>query len=643
MTLTHNITFDIAALFVLLVLLLHYRGKHHKAVPVFELFYNLVEVTFAATWLDIGTILIESTDYTFPDWIVGLVNAVYLAVQAYVFVVFLLYLLEIVGVDIRRKKINLMAKFPFLILMVLFLLSIDLPIIFYIEDGVYYHGSMYFLIYVMIAIYLVSYAYVCFYASNRFVRKQLIGLWLFVICCISAEIIQMVVLKHLIINFAISLSLVILVYQVTDPNGTFDETGAMRKTAFLRHTSARVASGQSYTIIALRIQNADFIHRSFGDNRASTFFRAMVTYLYTLDTECLVMHSDDDGVYMLSVRGEDKETMEDLLAKIRKRMESPWITSEGRVHFTINYGVIFCPKNASDEISLTDTVAHMCNTLQKSESNQVVYAQNFSDLQKEYKIIEAIKKALLQQSFQVFYQPIYSTKKQKIMAAEALIRLFDDELGFISPEIFIPISEKEGYILEIGRFVFEKVCEFYTQSKLKTLGIDYIEVNLSPVQCMQHQLAEEFYEIMKRYGVTSEQVNFEITETSAIISYTKFNQNIEKFNEYGISLSLDDFGTGYSNLAYMYSIPFQYVKIDKSLLWAASDNEKAYLTLEQTVSLVKTLKMKLVCEGVETEEQVSMLRYLGCDYFQGYYFSRPVCDRDFLKYVNDFSLPTCCA
>jgi EAL domain-containing protein (putative c-di-GMP-specific phosphodiesterase class I) len=159
---------------------------------------------------------------------------------------------------------------------------------------------------------------------------------------------------------------------------------------------------------------------------------------------------------------------------------------------------------------------------------------------------------------------------------------------------------------------------------------------------MQNRLAEEFMEIMRRFNMSFEKINFEITETSAMISNAVVSRNISHFELHGISLSLDDYGTGYSNISYLYNLPFMFMKIDKSILWSAENNEKADIILRNIFRMAQRLHLKVVMEGVETEEQIRKLLELKCDYFQGYYFSKPICGKDFIEYVRNFKLPEIC-
>ena len=146
----------------------------------------------------------------------------------------------------------------------------------------------------------------------------------------------------------------------------------------------------------------------------------------------------------------------------------------------------------------------------------------------------------------------------------------------------------------------------------------------------------------KENNIKAKQVNFEITETSAMITNRAVALNISRFENHGIALSLDDYGTGYSNLSYLYHMPFHFIKIDKSILWSSEKNDKADITLQNIFRMAKKLQLKIVMEGVETEAQIRKLLTMGCDYFQGYYFSKPVCGKDFLDYVQNFELPDVC-
>ena len=234
----------------------------------------------------------------------------------------------------------------------------------------------------------------------------------------------------------------------------------------------------------------------------------------------------------------------------------------------------------------------------------------------------------------MFYQPIYSVEKKRYTAAEALIRMPITDLGFVSPEEFIPIAERNGMILEIGEFVFRTVCEFMVKEKVWEKGIENIHVNLSVVQCMQERLAQNFLDIMDGYELPCNRIHLEVTETAAVVSSECLSSNMNKLVEKGVQFALDDYGTGFSNATSLIQYPYDTIKIDKGVVWAAMENENAMKVLSHSVAMIKSLDMNIVAEGVETLEQANELTDMGCDYFQGYYYSRPVNGREFIKILN---------
>ena len=213
----------------------------------------------------------------------------------------------------------------------------------------------------------------------------------------------------------------------------------------------------------------------------------------------------------------------------------------------------------------------------------------------------------------------------------------DERLGNISPEIFIPIVERNGKIVQLGTMVFEKVCQFMHEQNISNSTIEYIEVNVSVIQCMREDFVDTILSIMDKYEIRPEQINLEITETAEISALTILQENVEKLHAKGISFSLDDYGSGYSTLGYIHQFPFRIIKLDKLMVWDAFETERAGITLKHTVGMIKDLNMHIVAEGVETEQQQKRLSVLGCDYLQGWYYSKAVPPDQFAQMIKKAS------
>lgn len=288
-----------------------------------------------------------------------------------------------------------------------------------------------------------------------------------------------------------------------------------------------------------------------------------------------------------------------------------------------------------------ECVLYPFNSREEFAGSHVVAANRemMEHKRREEEVRHAIRKALKEGNFEVHYQPIFQGGGRKFVTAEALLRLHDPKLGNIRPDEFIPIAEKFGMIVEVGEYVFETVCKFWSENRLEELGIEFIEVNLSMVQCMQENLASRLRTIMASHDINPKYINLEITESAAAMKETIMIQNMKNLSCVGVGFSLDDYGTGFSTASRLTELPVSIVKLDKSILWDAMKNESALAILRNTIHMLKDLEKLCVVEGVETSEMAVTLRNLGCDYYQGYLFSKPIPGEEFLKFLqnNDFS------
>lgn len=241
--------------------------------------------------------------------------------------------------------------------------------------------------------------------------------------------------------------------------------------------------------------------------------------------------------------------------------------------------------------------------------------------------------AIAEKKFEMYYQPIYSVTEQRFKSAEALIRLKDEKYGFISPQLFISAAEKNGTILQIGEYVLDEVCRFMAECSKNRLPLEYIELNLSMKQCVQMDLKDKVLYYLDKYDLKPEQINLEVTETAANTSQDVVDHNMSSLSDHGISFSLDDFGTGYSNISRIISLPFHIVKIDKSMTDKVFD-PKINAVLKYNIQLLKEIGMEIVVEGVETEDVLNACKDMGCDYIQGYYFSKPLPQQQFVQFIT---------
>jgi len=298
--------------------------------------------------------------------------------------------------------------------------------------------------------------------------------------------------------------------------------------------------------------------------------------------------------------------------------------------------VLHCPEDADTLDNVVDLMDYSLNELVENSDVLLLRAseKSVAKKQREGQVLQVLTKAVHEDGFEIYYQPIYEVERKKFTSAEALVRMKNTEIGFVGPDEFIPLAEKNGMILELGEFVFKNVCKFIKENQIWKYGVEQIHINLSVVQCMQENLAEKFLNIMKELELPSEFIKLEVTETAAVVSSACLSMNMNALVDQGVKFALDDYGTGFSNAVSLIEYPYNTIKIDKSVVWAAMDNENAKKVLKHSISMLKSLEMNIVAEGVETLEQANELAEMGCDFFQGFYYSKPIPGEAFLEFVK---------
>lgn len=254
------------------------------------------------------------------------------------------------------------------------------------------------------------------------------------------------------------------------------------------------------------------------------------------------------------------------------------------------------------------------------------------DLMTQKQVLDNMEKGLEEGQFQVYYQPKHNIRTNSTGGAEALVRWIHPELGFMNPGVFIPLFEQNGFIREMDAYVFRAVCRDFVQWKAEGKRVVPISINLSRRDFDKEDLAEKIIDIVDGYGIEHELIHFELTESAFVENPEQIARTIGKLHDNGFVIELDDFGTGYSSLTTLNSIKLDVIKLDISLI-RDDGSENKNNVLEFVMQLSRMMKMQTVQEGVETEEQVERVKNLGCDYIQGYYYSKPLDKLAFEAYL----------
>ena len=251
----------------------------------------------------------------------------------------------------------------------------------------------------------------------------------------------------------------------------------------------------------------------------------------------------------------------------------------------------------------------------------------------------AAPRALAEQQFEVWYQPKYDLATHALVGAEALVRWQSPELGFLPPGRFIELFEKNGFAVRLDYYMLGHVARFLEARLRKGLPVIPVSVNQSALHISERNYLQKMKETAEAYGLPRDLIDLEITETAFVDFKTKEAREnsrhiIDALKSYGYGTSMDDFCTGYSSIAMLQNLPMDTMKIDRSILLAAEHDERSALIIKNVVQLGRDLGMKILCEGIETEAQENLLKELGCTYGQGYFYAKPMNQKDFEAFME---------
>lgn len=259
-----------------------------------------------------------------------------------------------------------------------------------------------------------------------------------------------------------------------------------------------------------------------------------------------------------------------------------------------------------------------------------MYDETMRDrLLRERDIIDSMAEALAENQFAVYFQPKISLTDGRLAGAEALVRWNHPEKGMISPGEFIPLFEKNGFITQMDEYVWEKTCALMKNWKEKGYPVIPVSVNVSRADFYQADLSECLNSLVRKYGLTPKELHLEVTESVYTENTVQILRMIEEMRSLGFVIELDDFGSGYSSLNMLNQMELDIMKLDMKFIRSEMLKPEDQGILRFIIDLAHSKKLSVVAEGIETSEQVDRIRKLGCDYAQGYYFSKPISESDF--------------
>ncbi|MBS5370175.1 MAG: EAL domain-containing protein [Coprobacillus cateniformis] len=364
---------------------------------------------------------------------------------------------------------------------------------------------------------------------------------------------------------------------------------------------------------------------------------AGLTGIPGLRGHCYRMGGDE---FVIIVEPEIFGDINNIIGNITALFNKPWYLMETEYFCTMSMGVAVFPDNSVDVHEITRMADVAMYEAKRSGKNGYTYYSSEVEnstakrLDIENNMRQAVSTGI--EEFVVFYQPVVDVNTQMCTSCEALVRWDSKALGFMGPGEFIPLAEYLGLITSIGDYVLEEACRRCKLWNDNGYPDFYINVNLSVVQLLQKNVVENIKRILDKTGVNPKNIVLEITESFAINDMQRVMDIITGLKKLGPRIALDDFGTGYSNLTTVINIPFKTVKLDKSLVYAAMESHQSSLAIQHISSAFQELGMNIIAEGIETVEQKDMMEKFQINQIQGYYYAKPMSDKDVEKFLLSY-------
>ena len=385
-------------------------------------------------------------------------------------------------------------------------------------------------------------------------------------------------------------------------------------------------SNRQFAVIFLNVDHFKRVNDTWGHSVGDELLITVAQRITSRLSREMTLARLGGDAFILLVPECDDDKLNALLASLLEDVRRPLSICGHTLNTTMSAGVSLYPQDGETlhELKLkADAALH--HVKDDGRNGWARYRTEMSTaIPAKPGFLQELSQALERDQFELWYQPTWYAQEKTIHGFEALLRWRHPEQGVVLPGLFIPSLEQTGLIIPVGNWAIEAACRqlhFWTEQGFSQWTLS---LNLSPVQFEQPDIFHIVSSMLEKYNLSPSRLILEVTESTALKNLDRSIELLNAFNHAGITVSIDDFGTGYSNLLMLSVLPAKELKIDKSFVTSMLENEKTYKLVETIMSIARTMEMNVVAEGIETEEQQAVLTRLGCDYLQGYLFSRPL-------------------
>ncbi len=643
-----QLQYDICAVVLLLVLLysLLFRkltqGRSNKLLLglIFLCILNTITDFLAEMYGVYLPVTHENVIYRY------LAQSLYFVIRNGMIPFYLCYILSVCGIwHIFQKSwiLRILWIVPYIIMLVIILSNPFTDLLFYYDSNLIYHrGKLLFLFYAFALYYTAFSITILIKYRNLIPLSKWVAMLTMFPLNILAVIIQFKFMDLLVENFFMALAIMLLTITVQRPEEIMEPSvGCQNFSSFLYEISTGMKTKRRNIIYFIKILNFDSLMIQLGRNGIDKVNFQVASYLKEFfsktDTNSMLFYLTS-GLFSVLLEEKHKTRCKDFSSDIDDGM-AMFLNIDNNIAYLeriISMGYI------PDDLSTYDEVINFSNyfgmnPLKNFDSKRNVYTCKEIIEKPEFilhnNIKDIVKRGFVNNSISLVYQPIYDINANKFVSGEALIRLNDVEFGLISDEVFISACERSGVIHQVGDFVMDSICKFAASLDFRALGLKNIGMNLSLPQILKKDIAAKFNRYLYDNKILPQQISLDISEKTAVSDISLIKENINALSNMGFSFALDDFGTGSSDINIIFLLPLNIIKLG-SVFVKTIEDEKSKELLKDLIALLKKHGKKILIEGVETEKQAREFISLGCDYIQGFFYSKPLTETDFVEFIK---------
>lgn len=556
---------------------------------------------------------------------------VYFLLHSMLSPLFCFYIAVVIGAHYRlARKYHIVYELPMIVTEFLVLINpFTKWVCYFDENRQFVRNTGENVVYIVSGIYFVAAILLILLLWNAIDSKKRKTLVYFFVMVALGMAIQLLVPSLHIELFMEALSITgILVTVENEDDRRNPRTGAYNELAFAKDIRTFMAAKHPFSIICMKMMNPQSLMQTVGPMNIENLTKMNVDFLRTVVPTQNIYYMSPGTFVVLNDEDDPVKDME-IASDIYDRFQREW-TFQGRktmFHTAILYVEVPKDFKSQEQLMALVTSPVMKDSVKK---DGVLYGKDLNYFYRRTQVERAILNGVKNRSFEVYYQPIYDAGDRSIKSGEALLRLHDTVIGEIHPNEFLTIAERSGIIFELGDFVLEEVCKFLNSGIPVEMGIETLNINLSSIQCTQPSYAERIIRIVSRYDIDPNRINFEIMESAATTDFDGLEAFIQTLREHGFHFSVDDYGIGYSNVHSIFSLDVDVIKIDRTILWEAEQTKVGRIIMESSTDMIRRMGKKLLISGVESKAQVDLANEFGVDYLQGFYFSNPVSQNEFI-------------